>query len=76
MVIKRVIVWVLPIVIGVAGALATVSAFGTTVNKYAVNLNFGWLDLIINNFFFLCLAYATLAWIWLDYFLKTKIMSE
>lgn len=73
---KRVFVWVLSIAIGISGAFATVAAFGTTVERYAVKLNFGWLDLIVNNFFFLGLAYAALAWIWLDYILKTQILRD
>lgn len=73
---RRIIVWVLSSGIGVAGAFGTVAAFGTTVEKYAVDLNFGLLDIIINNFFFLFLAYAALAWIWLDYILKTKFLPE
>lgn len=76
MVVKRLIVWILSLLIGAAGAFATVSAFGTTVERYAVDLNFGLLDLIINNLFFLFLAIAALSWIWLDYILQTKLLPE
>ena len=50
MVAKRVAVWLLSITIGVAAGYATVAAFGTTVDRYAVDLNFGVLDIILNNF--------------------------
>ena len=73
---KRVTVWLLSITIGVAAGYATVAAFGTTVDRYAVDLNFGVLDIILNNFAFLCLAYASLIWIWLDFFLGTDMLPE
>lgn len=76
MLVKRLIVWILSVLIGAAAAFATVSAFGTTVERYAVNLNFGFLDLILNNFFFLFLAIAALSWIWLDYILQTKLLPD
>ena len=58
MVAKRVVVWVISIAVGMAAGYATVAAFGTSVNRYAVDLNFGILDVLINNFTFLCLSYA------------------
>ena len=73
---KRVSVWILSILIGVAASYATVVAFGTSVNRYAVDLNFGILDIILNNFTFLCLAYASLVWIWLDVFFGTDMLPE
>lgn len=73
---KRVAVWLLSITIGMAAGYATVAAFGTTVDRYAVDLNFGVLDIILNNFTFLCLAYASLIWIWLDFFLGTDMLPE
>ena len=76
MVAKRVVVWVISIAVGMAAGYATVAAFGTSVNRYAVDLNFGSLDVLINNFTFLCLSYASLIWIWLDYFLGTEMMPE
>ena len=69
---KRVAVWLLSITIGVAAGYATVAAFGTTVDRYAVDLNFG----ILDNFAFLCLAYASLIWIWLDFFFSTDMLPE
>ena len=76
MVAKRVVVWVISVVVGMAAGYATVAAFGTSVDRYAVDLNFGVLDVLINNFAFLCLAYASLIWIWLDYFLGTDMLPE
>ena len=76
MVAKKIIVWGVSGVFGLAAGFGTVFALGTTVQKYAVDLNFGVLDLVINNLFFLCLAYAAFVWIWLDYFLGTKILPE
>ena len=76
MAVKRVAVWLLSITIGVAAGYATVAAFGTTVDRYAVDLNFGVLDIILNNFAFLCLAYASLIWIWLDFFFSTDMLPE
>ena len=73
---KRVVAWVISIAVGLAAGYATVAAFGTTLDRYAVDLNFGILDVIINNFTFLCLSYASLIWIWLDYFLGTEMMPE
>ena len=76
MVAKRVAVWILSILIGVAAGYATVAAFGTSVERYAVDLNFGVLDIIVNNFAFLCLAYVSLVWIWLDVFFGTDMLPE
>ena len=76
MVAKRVGVWVISIAVGIAAGYATVAAFGTSVDRYAVDLNFGILDILINNFTFLCLSYASLIWIWLDYFLDTDMLPE
>tara|TARA_B100001245_G_C22579456_1_gene288118 strand:- start:93 stop:323 length:231 start_codon:yes stop_codon:yes gene_type:complete len=76
MVAKRVVVWVIAVAVGMAAGYATVAAFGTSVDRYAVDLNFGVLDVLINNFAFLCLAYASLIWIWLDYFLGTDMLPE
>ena len=73
---KRVAVWLLSISIGVAAGYVTVAAFGTTVDRYAVDLNFGVLDIILNNFAFLCLAYASLIWIWFDFFFGTDMLPE
>ena len=73
---KRAAVWILSVVIGLMAGYATVAAFGTSVERYAVDLNFGILDIILNNFTFLCLAYASLLWIWLDYFFSTDMMPE
>ncbi len=76
MVAKRVVVWLLSLSIGVLVGYATVAAFGTSVERYAVDLNFGVLDIILNNVAFLCLAYASLVWIWLDFFLGTEMLPE
>ena len=76
MVAKRTVVWVISVAVGMAAGYATVAAFGTSVDRYAVDLNFGVLDVLINNFAFLCLAYASLIWIWLDYFLGTDMLPE
>jgi|TARA_B110000263_G_C15271234_1_gene493602 hypothetical protein len=76
MVAKRVVVWVISVAVGMAAGYATVAAFGTSVDYYAVDLNFGFLDVLINNFAFLCLSYASLIWIWLDYFLGTDMLPE
>ena len=73
---KKIIVWGGSAAFGVVAGFGTVFALGTTVQKYAVALNFGVVDMVINNLFFLCLAYAAFVWIWLDYFLGTKIMPE
>ena len=66
MVAKKIIVWGGSGAFGLVAGFGTVFALGTTVQKYAVDLNFGVLDLVINNLFFLCLAYAAFVWIWLD----------
>ncbi|HJN40920.1 MAG: hypothetical protein QGG60_00835 [Anaerolineales bacterium] len=73
---KRVAVWLLSLSIGALAGYATVVAFGTSLERYAVDLNFGVLDVILNNFTFLCLAYASLVWIWLDFFLGTEMLPE
>ena len=66
MVAKRVVVWVISVVVGMAAGYATVAAFGTSVDRYAVDLNFGVLDVLINNFaFILSTAEPAAAWLFL-----------
>tara|TARA_B100000945_G_scaffold321464_2_gene336208 strand:- start:514 stop:744 length:231 start_codon:yes stop_codon:yes gene_type:complete len=76
MLFKRVLVWSVSIIVGVAAGYGTIAAFGTTVELYAVDLNFGVFDVLVNNFTFLCLSYAVILWIWLDYLLRTDMLPE
>lgn len=67
--VRRIIVWVLSLLIGTGVALAIVwLGFNTTLDKYGVS---GW-----NNFYFLAIAIAGLFWIWLDYFLGTEMLPK
>ena len=76
MLVKKVSVWLISIIVGITAGYGTIAAFGTTVELYAVDLNFGIFDVLVNNFTFLCLSYAVILWIWLDYLLGTDMLPE
>lgn len=62
---KRVLVWVISIVLAVAAGAATIFGFGTSIEKYG-----------LSNLVVLVVAFAALFWIWLDYFLKTDMIQK
>ncbi len=62
---KRAIVWVVSVVLGVALSYLTIYLFDTTIEKF-----------IAGNFAMLIISIAAFFWIWLDYFLGTKMLPE
>ncbi len=62
---RRAIVWVISIVLAILGMLLTVWALGTTLERYS-----------IANLSLLVISYGSLAWIWLDYFMKTDMLQK
>jgi hypothetical protein len=68
--VRRVIVWAASIVLGAAGACATVLAFGGNFRDFTSGLFPGDLPLV------LLLSIGSLVFIWLDYFLKTEYLRS
>ena len=62
---RRAIVWVISIVLAILGTLQTVWALDTTLERY------GYANLSL-----LVISYGSLAWIWLDYFMKTDMLQK
>lgn len=67
---RRIAVWILSALIGLGGASAIVFlGFQTTLERYKI-----WFT--GDNFLFLAVAVAALAWIWLDYFFSTEMLPK
>lgn len=62
---RRAIVWILSVVLGVASAIGTVLAFGTTFERYG-----------FANIAVLAVGYFGVLWIWLDFFLKSDMLPK
>lgn len=62
---RRVAVWGLSALFGIAGAAGIVIAFGTTIERFSVA-----------NVLLVFLSLGSLAFIWLDYFLKTSYLRR
>ncbi len=63
--IKRMIVFVVSAVIGLATPFALIAYFGTTPQKFAYS-----------NIALVAISVASIVGIWLDYFLDTKILKS
>ncbi|MCJ7513875.1 MAG: hypothetical protein MUO23_13030 [Anaerolineales bacterium] len=61
---RRAAVWVISLGFGLAICAGVILAFNTTLDKFSVS-----------NALLVCLAFASLAFIWLDYFLKTQYLK-
>jgi hypothetical protein len=69
MTIRRVIVWVVSIAIGLALTAATIAFFGVGFEKFSTGFLFiGDLPLL------LFLGYGSFAFIWMDYLFRTKYL--
>lgn len=67
---RRIAVWSISALIGIAGASAIVFlGFQTTLEKYKI-----WIT--GDNYLFLAVSIAGLVWIWLDYFLGTEMLPK
>jgi hypothetical protein len=62
---RRFLVWVVSLVFGVASAAGVILAFGTTLERFSVV-----------NGFLVTVAMGAVAFIWLDYFLKTNYLRN
>ncbi len=62
---RRILVWAVSVALGVAGVFAVIAAFKTTLS------NFSW-----SNILLVFLAFGSLAFIWMDYFLKTQYLRS
>lgn len=62
---RRILVWVLSLLFGLASALGVLLAFGTTLERFSVT-----------NAFLVVVSMGSLAFIWLDYFLKANYLRN
>jgi hypothetical protein len=62
---RRILVWGVSVALGVVGVVAVIAAFKTTLS------DFSW-----SNITLVFLACGSLAFIWLDYFLKTQYLRS
>jgi hypothetical protein len=63
--VRRAVVWAISLVVGLAASAGAIAAFNTTLDKFSVS-----------NALLICLSFASLAFIWLDYFLKTQYLRS
>ena len=63
--IRRIVVWVFSILLGIATDLGTLALFGTTIEKFSMA-----------NVILVFISSAAFVFIWLDYFLKTEYLSS
>lgn len=62
---RRMIVWIGSVLLGIAAAVGTLALFDTTIDKFAMA-----------NVILVFLSSAGFVFIWLDYFLKTEYLSS
>ena len=68
--VRRIAVWVLSLLFGIAGASAIVFlGFKTTLDRYKI-----WVP--GDNYVILIIAIGALGWIWFDYFLSTDMLPK
>lgn len=65
MLVRRILVWAVSIIAGIAGVFVAIAAFKTTLS------NFSW-----SNILLVFLACGSLGFIWMDYFLKTQYLRS
>jgi ATP-dependent protease ClpP protease subunit len=63
--VRRAAVWGISLVVGLAASAGAILAFNTTLDKFS-----------LSNALLICLAFASLTFIWLDYFLKTQYLRS
>jgi hypothetical protein len=63
--IRRAIVWGVSLVVGLAATVGAIAVFQTTLDKFSMS-----------NALLICLAFGSLAFIWLDYLLKTEYLRS
>ncbi len=63
--IRRVMVWGISLVVGFAASIGAIAIFQTTLDKFSMS-----------NALLICLAFGSLAFIWLDYLLKTEYLRS
>lgn len=63
--IRRIIVWTVSILFGLAVTVGTIMAFGTTLEKFSES-----------NTILVFLSMASLSFIWLDFILQTKYLRS
>lgn len=68
--IRRIMVWASSITFGLVATAATIFAFGTTFDRFSASLFPGDLPLA------LAAGYGSLAFIWLDLFLRTEYLKR
>jgi hypothetical protein len=62
---RRILVWILSLLFGLGSAAGIVLAFGTTLERFSVT-----------NALLVVVSLGALAFIWLDYFLKTNYLRN
>ncbi|MGD8604065.1 MAG: hypothetical protein PVF49_05770 [Anaerolineales bacterium] len=62
---RRILVWIISIIVGIAVAAGTLVLFDTTIEKFA-----------LSNVILVFLSSAGFIFIWLDYFFKTQYLSS
>lgn len=68
---RRIALWVLSLGVGIAGTVGTVLVFGSDFNRFWTNFLFkGDLPLLLT------LGYGSLAFIWLDWMLRTEYLKR
>ena len=63
--VRRAIVWIASTAFGLANAAGVILVFGTTLEKFSVV-----------NAFLVFISFAALAFIWLDFILRTKYLRS
>jgi len=62
---RRIVVWVVSLVVGIAATLGVILVFGTTIQHFSMT-----------NAALVALSIGAVAFIWLDYFLKTQYLRS
>ena len=62
---RRVLVWIASLLFGTAATFGVIQVFGTTMDRFS-----------ITNTALVALSMAAVAFIWLDYFLKTHYLRS
>ncbi len=65
MITRRIVVWVASLLVGAAAAFGVIVAFGTTIQHFS-----------FTNAALVAVSIAAVAFIWLDYFLKTQYLRS
>lgn len=63
--VRRAAVWGTSLIVGIAVSAGAIAAFNTTLDKFS-----------LSNALLICLAFASLSFIWLDYVLKTQYLKS